>query len=293
MSMSAIDLSASTESTAVMSPATLVNGSMQDEKVGEMVEELVLVGPEPAVLNLDQFVAGMMAEDGVCEEETDASMFISRFGNTLTRQFVFRMVKRKIDEPGSSLGEFMAVYASLIDMLADDHGLTDEERRSEMGSAKIRMVKGVCDDIIPAVIDVLGDDALSQYENLRLSVAENATNTMRTVNDGAVMLERNAELERTVMFMREENARLKFRLSSLPAVGGLQQSEVDVRIQVAKAKFRRAIVFLDRHFECKEENDRLECRLRERESTVLRVRLPLICVNGVMREWTVIFHLVS
>ena len=66
------------------------------------------------------------------------------------------------------------------------------------------------------------------------------------------------------MFMREENARLKFRLSSLPAVGGLQQSEVDVRVQVAKAKFGRAIVFLDRHFECKVENDRLECRLRER-----------------------------
>ena len=100
MSMSAIDLTASTESTAVMGPATLVNGSIQDEKMGDMVEELVLVGPEPVELNLDQFVASMMAEDGVCEEETDASMFISRFGNTLTRQFVFRMVKRKIDEPG-------------------------------------------------------------------------------------------------------------------------------------------------------------------------------------------------
>ena len=221
MSMSTIDLTASTESTAVMGMGTLVNGSIQDEKLGDMVEELVLVGPEPAELNLDQFVAGMMAEDGVCGEETDASMFISRFGNTLTRQFVFRMVKRKIDEPGSSMGEFMAVYASLIDMLADDNDLTDEERRSELGSAKIRMVKGVCDDIIPAVVEVLSDDALSQFENLRLSVAENATNTMRTVNDGAAMLERNAELERTVLLLREENSRLNFRLSSLPAVGGL------------------------------------------------------------------------
>ena len=54
-------------------------------KLGDMVEEMVLVGPETAELNLDQFVAGMMAEDGVCEEEIDASMFISRFGNTLTR----------------------------------------------------------------------------------------------------------------------------------------------------------------------------------------------------------------
>ena len=33
---------------------------------------------------------------------------------------------------------------------------------------------------------------------------------------------------------------------------------------MAKAKFGRAIVFLDTHFECKVENDKLECRLRER-----------------------------
>ena len=33
---------------------------------------------------------------------------------------------------------------------------------------------------------------------------------------------------------------------------------------MAKAKFGRAILFLDRHFECKVENDKLECLLRER-----------------------------
>ena len=40
MSMSAIDLTTDTESTAVMGLATLVNGSIQDEKLGDMVEEM-------------------------------------------------------------------------------------------------------------------------------------------------------------------------------------------------------------------------------------------------------------
>ena len=57
---------------------------------------------------------------------------------------------------------------------------------------------------------------------MRLSVAESATNTMCNVNEGAVLVERNAELERTVSFLREENERLNSRLSSLPGVGGLQ-----------------------------------------------------------------------
>ena len=83
-----------------------------------------------------------------------------------------------MDELGSSLGEFVAVYSSLIDMMVDDHDLSDQEklRRMELGSAKTRMVKGICDDIVPAVVDILGDDALSHFENLRLSVAGNATN---------------------------------------------------------------------------------------------------------------------